>query len=92
MSYGIVVRDASGRVILDSNQRMARMVDTIDTGRSADSRSYSVEGGQLSFAVCAPLDVFYNGPAIYLSGSTISWDFSTNPTTGYSVKILVWVW
>ncbi|CAB3859502.1 hypothetical protein LMG26788_02187 [Achromobacter pulmonis] len=92
MSYGIVVRDAVGRVILDTNQRMARLLDTIETGRSAGARSYAVGGGQLGLAVCAPLNVFYNGPAIYLSGNTISWDFSTNPTTGYSVKILVWVY
>lgn len=90
MAWVCRARDAAGRIIFDTNEPLARRLDVFDTGTAAGSRSYNPEGGQISFAVCAPLSVSYNGPAIYLDGNTIRWDFGDSPSTGYSVKILVW--
>lgn len=90
MAYGILVRNAAGEIVLDSNERIARLLEVFDTGTTAGSRTYDAGGGQIAFTVSAPVSVFYDGPAIYLNGNTISWDFSINPSTGYSVKVLVW--
>lgn len=90
MPYVCRARDAAGRIIFDANERLACLMDVFDTGKSAGARSYDPRGRQITFTVCAPLSNFYDGPAIYQNGNTISWDFNSNPTTGYSVKLLVW--
>ncbi|UUZ75543.1 hypothetical protein LP414_27895 [Polaromonas sp. P1(28)-13] len=60
--------------MLDTNQRLRRVIGRINTGTSAGSYTYT--GGYSGVFFAAVLSSSAGIPAVTVSGSTISWDFT----------------
>lgn len=86
MPIGIVTRDASNNVIMDTTVRCGRVTGTYDV--PVTNGSITVVGADtgLVFATLVSIDTgsptaFKFNPVLTISGSTISWDWGSASNT-----------
>lgn len=77
MTYGARVRDASGVIILEETDRIARLVGSFNTGTGGGSLGFDNGGGQLTYAPMGTYDNYQDWPSISVGASSISWSAST---------------
>lgn len=81
MAYGLQVFNASGSVVMDSTTRCGRVMGTFSTGTSNGSVNITPPGSStLWAALVSPKADIGDGsgaPGLSISGTTISWTFST---------------
>lgn len=79
MAYGIRIRDASGNVVLDNNERIARCLAVLSVGVGSGSQAFNAAdvGGGTLCAICqAGFNSFYQENVVTVSGNTVSWTMS----------------
>jgi hypothetical protein len=82
MSLGYRDWNAAGNLIVDTNNRLSRVLGTVDiTGGVSGSVTNADFAQGTPFWICTAKEASYSlysggGPNISVSGSTLSWDFT----------------
>lgn len=77
MTFGIRIRDTSGRVLADHDSNFGRIVGSFETGSAPGSMTVEALSHGSAFWVVLPLSVATWGrlPVVTRSGNTLSWAF-----------------
>lgn len=79
MSYGLRVRDANNKVVLDTSTRAGLLHRRVDTFSVNGSYTVPLElGGQVFAAVCKYSDRsrYFCEPSVTVNGRVVSWVYS----------------
>jgi len=89
MGYGLRVKDASGSILLDTSDVVARIrYFNVVSGGSSSSTTLSDISGKTTYAFAIPLEDGKLAHSVSISGTTFSWTAQTDSGLASSDSIV----
>lgn len=90
MAYGLRVKDASGNILLNTADIVARIrYSNVVAADASSSTVLSDISGKTTYAVSVPLDVGGIAHSVDITGTTFSWTAQSDPPLSSSSSLVL---